>query len=95
MRKSFESTCIYCLFTGIYPIPKLRDFSLRLEKLKLAVLTLMNMNSTLYRHLYSSVFDLPEYEKVNILHNSRVRFLNDTAHDKTYKIACAPSEHSD
>ena len=32
----------------------------------------MDMNTMLYRHLYSNIFDVPEYEKKNILYNSQV-----------------------
>lgn len=47
--------------------------SLRLEKIRLAVLKLMSMNNMLYNRLYSNIFDVPEYEKANALYNHQVR----------------------
>ena len=41
----------------------------------MAVLKVMDMNTMLYRHLFSTIFDVPEYEKKNILYNSQVREL--------------------
>ena len=32
----------------------------------------MGMNNTLYCHLYSDTFDVPHYEKENILYNNKV-----------------------
>ena len=32
----------------------------------------MDMNNSLYIHLHSDMFDVPEYEKENILYNNEV-----------------------
>ena len=45
------------------------------DKIRTAVLTLMYMNHRLYKHLYSATFDVPDYEKENILYNNEVSIL--------------------
>ena len=40
--------------------------------IRMAVLKIMEMNNSLYNHLYSDRFDVPDYEKENILYNNEV-----------------------
>ena len=64
---------MFFLLSARFPIPRHGDRNIQLENLKMAVLKVMDMNTMLYRHLYSTIFDVPEYEKKNILYNSQVR----------------------
>ena len=45
---------------------------LRLDMIRMAVLKIMDMNSSLYSHLHSDTFDVPDYEKENMLYNNEV-----------------------
>ena len=48
------------------------DPGMRLEMIRMAVIKIMDMNSSLYSHLHSDTFDVPDYEKENIVYNNEV-----------------------
>lgn len=65
----------YFLFIPAIPqVPKLPKTTW-VDKIRTAVLTLMYMNHRLYKHLYSSTFDVPDYERENILYNNEVSII--------------------
>ena len=48
------------------------DPGMRLEMIRMAVIKIMDMNSSVYCHLHSDTFDVPDYEKENIVYNNEV-----------------------
>ena len=44
----------------------------------------MDMNNSLYSHLHSGTFDVPDYEKENILYNNEVSMMDDLLYSHLY-----------
>ena len=63
---------IFCIVPALPVDLQSTSPDLRLNMIRMAVLKIMDMNNSLYIHLHSDTFDVPGYEKENILYNNEV-----------------------